>query len=78
MAETGFGDSDGDADRHTAIGVLFGVAGAPISDERGRELVEPAGTYLGVLEHLTKLDPNGCEPAGTFRLSGLVAGDGDA
>ena len=72
MAETIVDDSD--ANRRVAIGVLFGVAGAPISDERCRELVEPAGTYLGVLEHLTKLDPNGGEPARTFRLTD----DGDA
>jgi hypothetical protein len=72
MAETGFDDSD--AERRAAIGVLFGNAGVPISDERCRELVGPAQAYLGVLEHLMKLDPGGCEPAGMFRL----ASDGDA
>ena len=74
MAETGFDDSDVDANRRVAIGVLFDVAGVPLSAERCRELVEPARTYLGVLERLAKLDPNGGEPAGTFRLTG----DGDA
>lgn len=74
MAEPGFNNRDADANRRAAIGVLFGVARVSISDERCRELGEPATTYLGVLEHLEKLDPSGCEPAGTFRLTD----DGDA
>ena len=78
MAETDFDDRDVDAKQRAAIGLLFGVAGVPISAERCRELVEPAATYLGVLEQLTKLDPSGCEPAGTFRLSAQEPDDGDA
>jgi hypothetical protein len=70
MVEPSVDDRDVDANRRAAIEVLFGVAGVPISGQRCRELVEPAATYLSVLEHLTKLDSRGCEPAGTFRLTG--------